>query len=225
MDRLRPSRSAVGTHRCSVGEDCLELEVNRLDVIHGGLHPGANQQRDRDPCASGVGADVGRGVHAQREYLAMGIEREFSMALYIAASGAAQELFAAVGNPLDRPLQRPGAPRGDRILGVDSAFHAEAAPHVTHGNAHLFFREPGQTGAQSRADAGGHLGTDAHRETTVGGVNQCQDGSRLQRERGQTLVHDVQLHHMCRPGKGLGCSRDVAMVHFCRDVVRCGIGQ
>ena len=59
VDRLGAARTTVRASGRGVGQHRLEVVVNHPDVIHAGLHPGANHQLNRHTRAGGVGTDVG----------------------------------------------------------------------------------------------------------------------------------------------------------------------
>jgi hypothetical protein len=59
--------------------------------------------------AGGIGAHIGQRAQTQRQDLAVGGQGQLGLRLQVAAVGAGQKLFAAVGNPLDRALQGVGA--------------------------------------------------------------------------------------------------------------------
>ena len=192
VDRLGPPGTAVGAHRRRVRQHRLEMEVDRLDVVDTGLHPGPDHQRYRDSGAGGVGTHIGMCVHAQCQYAAAGVERELCMALGVAPGGAAEEFLAALGDPLDGALECPGTPGGDRVLRMHAALHSEASAHVAHRHTYLFARDAEYVFAQRIAHAAGHLAAHAQRQPPVARVDKGEDGSRLQRDGRQALVGDVQ---------------------------------
>ena len=171
VDGLRPAGTPVRAHRRGVGEHRLKIKINGLDVIHAGLHPGANQQLDGHAGAGGISADIGQGVHPQGQNTAISRQGQFSLGVDITARGTAEKIFTAVGDPFHWAFERPGAPSGHRIFGVDAAFHAKAAAHIAHGHPHLVAGQAQNVFAQRGLDARGHLGAHTHHQSTIAPVD------------------------------------------------------
>ena len=217
VNGFRPARTPVSAGGCGVGHDRREMEVDQLDVVHAGLHPGADHHLNGHARHAGVGADVGLVVNAQRQNFAVGVQRHFALADDVAAMGAGQKVFAALGNPFDRALQFVGAVGHHNVFCVGAGFHAEAAAHIAHNDAHFVGRNAQQVGDLG-ANARGHLGAHAHRDAAF--VDVGQHAARLQRQGHQALVGDVQLDHMGGLGKR-GCGRiRIAITGFGHAVVR-----
>ena len=89
VNGLRPTGTPVGAHRRGVGEHCLEIKINGLDVVDAGLHPGSNQQLDGHAGAGGISADIGQGVHTQGQNTAISRQGQFSLGVDITAGGTA----------------------------------------------------------------------------------------------------------------------------------------
>ena len=96
---FRAARTPVGAGGCGVGQNRLEMEIHRLDVIHAGLHPGANQYLNGNARARGISAHIGARMHAQAQNLAGGVQRQFGGGFNVPAMRAGQKFFATFGRP------------------------------------------------------------------------------------------------------------------------------
>ena len=214
VDGLGPTGPAVGPNRCGVGQNRLEKEVDCLDVIHAGLHPGANQHLNGHGRAGGVSPHVGQGVHPQAQYAAISGQRQFGGALNIPAGCGAEKLFAALGNPFNGSLERPGAPSGGSIFGVNAALQAKAAADIAHGDPHLLWRQAQHILAERVFDTGGHLRAHAQHQAAVRRVHQRQHRARFEGQRRQALVGELKAYHMRGAGEGAGAGSQVAVTHL-----------
>jgi hypothetical protein len=202
---------------CCVGEYRLEMEVDGLNVVDAGLHPGADQELNRNAGASGIGAHVGQCLDAQRKDLAVGVEREFGPGLDVAAMGAREKLFAALGHPLHGALDLQRGKGDGNVLGIGAGLHAETTADVAHHHAYLFLCE-----ANGRADgiahARGHLRAHANREAVGFAVIRRKHRARLDGQGHDALVDHVERDHMAGPGKGGRRGVAAAVLHFGGDV-------
>ena len=88
VNRLGPACAAIGTRGSRVGDHRPVAKIDGLNVVHAGLHPGANQRLNRHTHAHRIGAHVGQRMHAQRQNFAVGIQRQGGAGLHIAAMGS-----------------------------------------------------------------------------------------------------------------------------------------
>ena len=196
------------------------MEVNRLDVVHAGLHPGPDHQLDNDARHAGVGPHVGDRRDAQCQDFAALVQCQLGMRLKVAAMRAGQKFLATLGGPFDGALQRVGAIGHRHVFRVSAGFHAKAATHVAHHRAHLLLGQV-QRRTDRVAQARGHLRAQANGEAPC--VQVSQYGAGFQCQRGQALVGDVQLDDMAGCCKGAGRGGHIAMAHFSRNIVRRGV--
>jgi hypothetical protein len=171
------------------------------------------------PVPVGVGADVGERLDAQRQDLALGVERHLGARLDVAAVRARKKFFAAVGHPLHGAINLQRG-EGDRnVLGIGAGLHAEAAAHVAHHHAHLFLGQ-----ADGRADgianARGHLRAHANGEAAGFCIARGEHGARLDGQGDHALVVHVERHDMGRLGEGGGGVVAGAVAHFGGHVAR-----
>ena len=225
VDRLGPAGAAVGAGGSGVGHHRGEAQVDQRDIVDAGRDPGADQQLDRDADVRRVAADVGDAAHAQRQHLALRVERQLGTARDVAAVDRGQELLDPLGAPLDRALERPRRPSDGDVLGVGTGLHAEAAADVAD-------KHPHPPGAQARqrvrdrvAHAGGHLAAQANHQPPGAFLDRGVDAARLERARRQPLVVDVDDDVV-----GRGCERrrrlrGIAVAHLGGDVVGRGVAQ
>ena len=149
--RLRAARAAIGVDRRGVGVDAVDLAVDRRDVVL------ARQQRrveiGRHAGREGreIGAEIGLGLHAQAEDLALVVDRHLGVGDVVAAMRVGEEGLGAVGGPLHRPADLLRRPDADRLFGVDEDLRAEAAAHVGRDHAQLVLRRDADEGRQHEA--------------------------------------------------------------------------
>ncbi|NBS83006.1 MAG: hypothetical protein EBS62_14900, partial [Betaproteobacteria bacterium] len=192
------------------------VEVDVLNVIDAGLHPGADQHLNRDACHAGVGPHVGMGANAQAQDLALTVQRHLRMALDVATVCAGEEVLAAVGDPLHRALQAVSTIGGHHVFGVGTGFHAKAATHVANHDAHLLGRQA-QQGAHHGAHTSGHLA--AHADGQAALVHIRQHAARLDRQRGHTLVINIEFDHVFGRRKSLVHRSSITIAGFGAAVV------
>ena len=120
-----------------MGEHAGDLEVDDRDVIGPGRDLGPDEQRNGNARARRVGADIGEGFHAERQDLAVLVERQRALVELVTAGRRSGEFLAALGAPFHGALQDLGRPHRDRFVGLNADLHAEAATDVAHDHAHL----------------------------------------------------------------------------------------
>ena len=122
--------AAIGRHRHRVGVHQARAHVqggHPVDAAHGDRQvAGADQAA---PVAA-VGAEVGLVLEAQREDVAVGVERDRALQRQRAAMPFADEELGAGGDPLDRPAEAARREHHEHLLGEGAAADAEAAADV-----------------------------------------------------------------------------------------------
>ncbi len=149
---LRPPGAAIGVHRDRVGEHADDVGVDRLEAIDAGQHLGARHGRDHRREGGQVGAHVGDVARAQRQELAVLVERDLARGDVVAALRVGQERLGPLADPLHRAAQLAGGVAGQRVLGVQEQLHAEAAAHVGRDDAELLLRHVEHGLAEQRLD-------------------------------------------------------------------------
>ena len=110
VGRLGPPGAAVGVDRRGVGEYRLDLAVDRRRPVLAGQQGRVQDRRHRRSECRQIGAHVGDGVDAQREELALRVQRHLGLGDVVAPVRIGQECLAALGRPLDRPADALGGP-------------------------------------------------------------------------------------------------------------------
>src|SRR5204862_895160 len=95
--------------------------------------------RDRRAEARYISPEIGTSVNAQREEVAVAVERELGARDMVAALRIGEKRFGAPRDPFHRALQPACRPDEQRLLGVVLALVAEAAAHVARHDAQLAF--------------------------------------------------------------------------------------
>ena len=221
-DGFRPPRTPVGAGGRGVGHHGFVVEINRLDVIHAGLHPGANQDLDSHACTGGISAHVAQRGHPQRQNFAAGIQSQSRISLHVSPVVAGQKFFTALGGPLHGALDGTGAIGHHHIFGVSAGLHAKAAAHVAHHHAHGGFFQA-QAGADRIPHARRHLSAHADGEATRVCIHRAQHRAWLQRESRHALVDDIEFDNVLCAGKCSVYRRSAAVAGFGRNVIGGGI--
>ena len=204
VGRFRPSGSAIGVHRVGVGEDALDQDMDRRSRIDAGQHRGAGIGRD-------VGAEVGEirpqvrhGRNPHRQELAVGIQRQIGMGDVVAAMVVAEEGFAPVGGPLDRPVQLAGGEQRQDVFRVHEDLHAEAAADIGRQHMELLFRLVEDLGGELGLEAVNALAGDVE-HIAVGIVDRGEAGPAFHRRRRDPVVDQIDADHLGGLGEaGLG---------------------
>ena len=132
--------AAIGPHRIGMGEHGRDVGMQgrrpvdareRADIGDEGL--AADLQ---------IGAEIGDGLHAHGQEIAVAVERELGIGDVVARLRVAQEGLRAGADPLDRPPGDLGGQQHQGDLVVDRRLHAEAAADVAGDDADLVLRNP-----------------------------------------------------------------------------------
>ena len=191
---FRPAGAAIGADRGRVGEHAGDLEVDHRDVVGAGGDLGADEQRDGDAGARRIGADIGEGLHAECQDLAVRVERHRHLVQLVATGGGSGEFLAALGAPLHGPLQHLGGPHHDRLVGLDVGAHAEAAADIAHQHADLVLGHLEDDVGQRVARDRGILAADMDDDAIAFPLG--HHGARLHGVHDQPLMDDVDLDGM-----------------------------
>ena len=188
VDRLRPPGAAIRASGCGIGQHGGELEINIRDVVDAGGNPRPNQQLNGDTCVACVAAQIGQCAHAKAEYLAIGIQRQFHLAIRIAAMQRGKEIFHPLRSPFHRAAQAPRCESHHGIFGIKPGFHAKAAADITHQNAHAVSWNIQNFLAKLIPKAGGHLRAHADGEAITCAIIIRQHHARFHGNRRQALI-------------------------------------
>ena len=133
---LRASGAAIGAGLRRVGEQALAHDVHRLHVI-GFRNEAQREQAGHHAGADEIGADLEQRLRADREDLALLVERKLAVADEIAAGVVGHHAFGARRDPLHRAAQLARGPHHQRVIRERAALQAEAAADVGRDHAHL----------------------------------------------------------------------------------------
>jgi hypothetical protein len=173
---------------------------------HGGHHIDVRDvaQRTEHRHHAGIGdirADGVQRLRAQAEDLAVLVEGHFGADELVAPVVVAQHRFGARRHPLHRPAEHARGPQDEAVLGIDVAFHAEAAADVRRHHAQLDLRHLEHPAAEDGAHAVRILRARMESECVVGGVVIPQGRARLHGIRGYAVVVEAHRDLVLRPGE------------------------
>ncbi len=135
-DRLGPARAAVRRRGRRVGEDRAGAHVRGGNAVDAGHDGGALGERD-------VGGRVRPGVAqvggAQREKIALCVERELRRHGQVASLVVGEKRLAALAGPLHRAAEASRRPRDQRELGKKTVARAEIPSGIAGHHAHRLF--------------------------------------------------------------------------------------
>ncbi len=199
--RLRPPGAAIGIHRDGVGEHRLHLGVDRRGLVTAGEQGGVQVSRHAGREGREIGAHVGERPDAQRQEVALRVQRHLGRRVVVAPVRVGHEAFRPLGGPLHRPAHLARRPGDDRLLGVVEDLGAEPAAHVGRHDAQLVLRDVQHEGAHQQADDVRVLAGGVEREIPARRIEVADRRARLHRVRDQPVVHQVELHDLGRAGE------------------------
>ena len=133
--RLRPPGAAIGPGRHRVGEDALHVDLDVRDRIHAGETAREIVGLDMRARHADEGTHAGDVLHAQRQELALLVDRKLRFGDGVACLLVGQKRFRARRHPGDRPA---GEFRGDqqaRIFRIARGLQAERAADILRDDA------------------------------------------------------------------------------------------
>ena len=197
---LRPPGAAIGPGLRRVGEQALAHDVHRLHVV-GFRNEAQREQAAHHAGADEVGADLEQRLRADREDLAVLVERQLAVADEIAAGVVGHHAFGARRDPLHRAPQLARRPQHQHVVRERAALQAEAAADVGRDHAHLVLVH-----MKDMRDLHAHavriLRRGVERVVVVRRVVVADRGARLHRHRRDPVVLHAQLHDVLRLGEG-----------------------
>ena len=112
----------------------------------------------------------------------------------------AQESFAALGDPLDRPAEGARRPQQQRVFGIDEVLGAEAAADVGRDDAQTLARQAENVLAQHVAHRVNALARDMERVAAIGEGG--HRAARLQGAADEAVVDEVEANRAGGAGEG-----------------------
>ncbi len=196
--RLRAAGAAIGIDRHGVGEHRAHLDIDRRRRVNAGEQGRVQIGRDAGREGRQIGADIGERRDAQRQELAVLVQRQLCGRDVVAPMRVGHERFGTVRRPLHRPLQLAGGPGNDRLLGVVVDLGAEAAADIGRKDAQLAFRDMQHERAHQQPDHVRVLAGRVEREVARGRVEIADRGARLHRVGDQPVVDQLDLRDLVR---------------------------
>ena len=166
-----------------------------------------------------IAAHIGERPHAQPQHLAIRIQRQFRLAIRIAAMQRGEEIFHPLGGPAHRAAQAPRGESHHGIFGIKPGFHAKAAANIAHQHAHAIGRDIQHFLAKLITKAGGHLRAHADGEAITRTIIFGQHHARFHGNRGKALVHQIKRYNMRGLHEGSLNSRLIAIARFSNDII------
>ncbi|MDT4839887.1 hypothetical protein FQZ97_736910 [compost metagenome] len=207
---LGPPGPAVRIDRRGVGEPGIDLDVDLRGGVLARQQRGVQDGRHRGREGRQVGTQVGVGVHAHGQELAVLVHRHFGVAHVVAAVRIGQEALRALRRPLDVAVELLGRPGQADVFGVQKDLGAEAAAHVGRDHAHLVLGQAQHESRHQQALDVRVLVRHVER-VVVGAAAVAADGhARLDRVGNQPVVDEVELRDVRRRGEHVVDRRLVA---------------
>ena len=191
--RFRTPGAAIGVDRHRIGVDGIDLAIDLRDLVLARQQRGIEISRHRGRERRHIGAEIGDGLDAKTENLAVGIEGHLGVGDMIAPVGVGEERLRAVGHPFHRPPDALGRPQRHDLFGVNENLRAEAAADVGRDHAQLVLRRHADEGGDHQPRDVRILRGIPQRERAGAGVVLGDGGARLNRVGHQAVVDDVEL--------------------------------
>ena len=228
--RLRASGAAIGVDRRRRRCRRRRPRIDGRDVVLARQQRRVEIGRHRRGEGRKIAAEIGDRVHAQAGDLAVRVDRQLGVRDMVAAMRVGEEGLGAVGGPFHRPVDLPGRPDADGLLGVDEDLRAEAAADVGRDHAELVFGRDADEGREHEPRDMRVLARRVEREDVGSGIVVADRRARLHRVRDQAVVDEVELRHMRgggegRVGRGLVAEMPVIDRVVGRDVVDDGLAR
>jgi hypothetical protein len=142
-----------------------------------------------------IRAQIGGGLHAEAQELAVAGQRHLGIGDVIPPVSVGLERLAAARRPADGPLDLPGRPGADRLLVVEEDLGAEPAAHVGGNDPHLVLGDAQHEGGHEQAVHVWVLRGYPESEVAGGVLVARHAGPRLHGVGHQPLVDDALLDH------------------------------
>ena len=135
-----------------------------------------------------MGAEIVLGVHPETEDAPVPVQRHLRRRPLVARVGVRRHPLAALGDPLDRPVEPPRGPEHERVLRKHPALHAETAADVARDHREAGFGDAEHALGEHLADPMGVLAAQMEPVAIVGRVVFPDRAARLHRHRGDPVV-------------------------------------
>ncbi len=189
--RFRPPGAAIGIDRDGVGEDHLDVAVDRRRGVDAPEQRGIEIGRDIGPECREVGAHIGQCGDLQSEEFSVLVERQFGFGQVIPAMAIGHKALRTVRDPLDRPPDPFGRPGNDRLFAIVELLDAEAAADIRRDHAHLLFGYVENQGGHQKPHHMRELACRPQRVVPGARVVFCDRRARLHRIADQSIVDET----------------------------------
>ncbi len=186
---LGAARAAIGRRGRGVGEDAARIDVDQLDVVHAGQAAREVQGLDVGADGADIGAHAAEVADAQREKLALLVERQLDVAIGVARVVVAEEGLGTVRHPMHGPADLARGDQDREVFGVRSGLQSECTAHILGDDTQLRVgnaedrREPVAQGAGALRAAAQEIAV----------VRRIVGGGGAARLHG--MDHDALVHH------------------------------
>ena len=194
---LGPAGPAVGGHRRRVGEHAGRLQVDVGELVDAHAHA---QREVGDEREDGIGADVGRHLHAKRADGAVVLHRRLEVGDLGPTVGGGHHVLDARLHPLERQPVVAGEGGQHHVLRVAAELHAEAAAHVGVDDPDEVLLDADDVGEVGAQGVGG-LVRGPHDDAAGGRIGRGHARAGLHGDAAQPLADHPLLHHASGPGE------------------------
>ena len=219
VGRLRPAGAAIGGGRVGVAQHAEHLHVGGGDRVDADQRDDVAEGGQQIAVGRHVGADVGQRRHAQRQELAVGIQRQLGVGHVVARVLVGGNRLAPLAPPLHGAAELARGPQDEAMLGILPALGAEGAADVAHDHADGVLRHLEDVGGQRVAHAVGILHVGVERVAPLAGIPRAERAARLHVLRVDARDDVAPLDHARRRSEGCLGGDGVACLVEVRDVV------
>ena len=201
LDHERGFRSPRATDRVDrhrVGEDRLHFTVDGRRTVTSGEERTVQDRRHRRTERGEVGAEVGKAPYPKTQEVPFTVESELGVGHVVPTMAVGHERLGALGGPLHGPPDLGRRPGHDGLFRVVEDLGAEAAPHVGRHHSQLVLRDLQHVRAHEEPDHVRVLARRVERVVAARRVVIADGHTRLDGIRDETVLHDVDRHHVLR---------------------------
>ena len=222
---LRAPGAAIGVDRRGVGEDSLDLDIDRRRGVvageQGAVAPGGNRRRE----AAEIGPEIGQRGDTHGEELAVRVEGELRLGEVVARLVVGEEDLAAVGRPLDGTAKPGGEPQNQRLLVIERALGAKATAHIGCYHTQLVLGKLQDESGDQQPVHMRRLARCIEGVVAGGAVMLADGGARLHRVGDQPIVDELEARHVMGAREGSVDRRLVAEMPVEAEIAGGGIEQ
>jgi hypothetical protein len=138
---LWPPSAAIGIDRRGVGENALDLHIDRGGRVIAGEQGAIAPCRDCRREAAEIGTEIGERGDPHGEEFAVLIESELRLGEMVTRLVVGQKDLVALGGPFDRATELACEPEHERLLGIERSLGAKATAHIGRYHTQLVLRQ------------------------------------------------------------------------------------